>query len=363
MGNSLFTSILLGTGLLLALSGCSSTDESAKSAAARTQAEKSDTQTAALEGVDSKDAPAVAEDTKELAQVFRNEGKVANRGGYIKLLVNNTPITNYEIQRRAAFLKLRRVNGNRNAIAENELIEQALKLGISKRYRTYASDSQVNQAYARFAKRNRATPAQLGQQLGQMGVGASHFKEFIRTQISWQATVAKRYQTETIQVSERDVVTGLRKSGSVKPELTEYFFKQVVFVVPEAKRSKSLLNARKQEALTFRQQFPGCDQAVEAVKALHDVTIIDRRRILEPELPPNWKEPIINADAKGTTTVQETDNGVEFIAVCSKKQVSDDRAAVVAQQAEEFTSFNTKSSEKEQEYLKELREQATIVYK
>ncbi len=354
--------------LLLAMAGCTNTTTSTSSASKQQSEAKSDskdgsnTQTAALEGVESSDAPAIAEKNEELAKVIRKQGKVNNRGGYIKILVNGTPITNYEIQRRIAFLKVRRVGGNRAEVAEKELIEQALKIGEAKRLKTLASDAQVDSSYAQFAKSNRATPAQLSKELGRLGIGASHFKEFIRSQMSWSSTVQRRFLAKTRQINERDVVTGLRKSGSEKPELTEYTLKQIVFVIPAARRNSGTLSARKQEAKAFRQRFPGCEQAINSAKNLKDVTIIDRRRVLEPELPQDWKDPILNADGKGTTSIRETKNGVEFFAVCSKRLVSDDRAAVVAQQAENFSSFNVKSNGVEKEYLDQLRENATIVY-
>jgi len=359
MKSSEFIIKSLCAALLFSAAACSSTSSSNNKSSATN---KTATQTSALETVNSEDAPEVAEEKKELAKVITKKGAVANRGGFIKVLVNKTPVTNYELRSRVQFLKLRRVGGNRQQVAQKEMIEQALKLEEASRLRTLATDDQVNKAFASFAKNNRATPAQLSSELNRLGVGAQHFKDFIKTQISWNSTVQRRFQSQTSQVSERDVVTGLRKSGSAKPELTEYAFKQIVFVVPKAKRNSSTLAARKREALAFRQRFPGCDQAINDVKKLRDVSIIDRNRILEPELPERWRQPMINADSKGTTKIVETENGVEFIAICSKRLVSDDRAAVVAQQSEEFTKFNTKSSAVEEKYLDELRSKATIVY-
>src|SRR5688500_3185049 len=46
----------------------------------------------------------------------------------IEVIVNRTPITSYDIQRRAAFMKLQRRKGNLNEQAEEELIDQALRL-------------------------------------------------------------------------------------------------------------------------------------------------------------------------------------------------------------------------------------------
>ncbi len=346
---------------LVALSACN-TSSSGLDGKEVAKDSKKTSETAKVEGEETQAADDKPKEA-EFAAVINDPGKVKNRGGYIKILVNKNPITNFDIQRRAKFLELRRAPGNKRKLAEKELIEQILKLQEAKRRRTLANDEMVDRAYATFAKRNRGTASQLTRQLNQLGVGAPHFKEFIRTQISWQNTVQGRFQAETIRKSERDAVTQLRKSGSAKPEVTEYTFQQIVFVIPESRKTKRLVQARKQEANAFRQRYTSCDETLELAKQLKDVAVLDRRRIMEPELPNRWKDEIFNADAKGTTRVQETEKGIELIAVCNKRQVTDDRAAQIASQSSDFTDFNDKAGELEKSYLDELRSRAKIIYR
>ena len=343
-------------GALLALTACNSSNsaikENAKTGESTQLATEATTET----------TEAAKEETKELAKITTKKGGVQNRGAYIKVLVNRTPITNIDIQRRVKFLALRRVPGNRSKIAENEMIEQALKLEEAKKRRRTATKEQVDAAFANFAKQNRATPSVLTRELGKLGVGAPHFKEFVKTQISWQRTVQGKFQAETTRVSEQQAIQQLRESGNQKPKVNEYSFKQVIFVVPKNKRSNAILASRKREANAFRQTVNGCDNLLQSIKSLKDVSIIDRRHIMEPELPGNWKEPISKAGAGSTTAPQETEKGIEFMTVCSSRTVDDDRAAQVTKQSTDFTQFGDKSSEFSDKYLKELRENATIVY-
>ncbi|MEM7289923.1 MAG: hypothetical protein AAF412_06075, partial [Pseudomonadota bacterium] len=314
------------------------------------------------EASDAETAQPEKEEETELSRVIKREGKVQNRGVYIKMLVNKNPITNFDLNRRVALLKLRRVPGNRTKLAEKEMIEQILKLQEATRRRTLASKETVDQAFANFAKRNRTTPSQLSQGLSRFGVGTDHFKSFIKTQISWQRAVSSRFQAETINVSEQEAVIQLRDSGSDKPQLTEYNFQQVVFVVPKAQRSSAKLAARRVEANAFRQRFTSCDDTIGQAKALKDVSVIEQKRILEPELPTAWKDEVRQLDQKGTTRVKETNNGMEFLAVCNSKLVNDDRAAQISTQSAEFDSFNEKGSALSDRYLKELKSRATIIY-
>ena len=343
-------------GALLALSACNSSNSAIKDSASSGEGAQLATEAS------TETTEAAKEENKELAKVITKKGGVQNRGAYIKVLVNKTPITNFDIQRRAKFLALRRVPGNRTKLAENEMIEQALKLQEAKLRRRTATKEQVDAAYANFAKQNRATPAILSKQLGQLGVGSTHFKEFIKTQISWQRTVQGKFQNETTRVSEQQAIQQLRESGNQKPKVNEYSFKQVVFVVPKNKRSKSALSARKREANSFRQTVSGCDTLLQSIKALKDVSLIDRRHIMEPELPSNWKDAIANAGVGNTTPPQETEKGIEFMTICSSKTVDDDRAAQVTKQSTDFTQFGEQSGEFSKKYLDELRERAIIVY-
>ena len=225
-----------------------------------------------------------------------------------------------------------------------------------------ASDQVVNAAFSNFAKRNRTTVANLSRELANLGIGAAHFKEFVRGQISWQRVIQSKFQAETSQSSERDVVTKLRKSGSAKPEVTEYYIQQIIFVVAKNKRSNSRLAARKAEANTFRQRFARCEDTLQQAKQLKDVSVIERRRLLEPELPEVWKDAIVNVDGVGTTRAKETERGIEIMAVCSKRVVNDDRAAQISSQSAEFESYNDKGSKISEDYLNELKKNSVIIY-
>ena len=362
-------SYLLSAIFVLALAGCNSSNSAveAKDTAQKTAAESKSADTNAENTAEGQASLAAEGNTEaaqeeELAKVITKPGKVQNRGTYIKILVNKKPITNFDIQRRVRFLQLRRVKGDRTKLAEKELIEQSVRLEEARARNVLATDQQVDVAFANFAKRNRLSTAQMARELGKAGIGAKHFKEFIRSQISWQRAVQGRFQAETSQVSERDVVTRLRKSGDAKPEVTEYNIQQVIFVVPATKRSKKSLAARRTEAVAFRQRFTKCEDSLSQAKLLRDVSVIDRKRIMAPELPARWKDEIAELEGSGITRPKETDRGIELMAVCDKRIVNDDRAAQVTSQSAEFESFNTKGSELSQNYLEQLLARSTIVY-
>lgn len=275
----------------------------------------------------------------------------------IKYIVNDVPVTSYDIQRRAAFLKLQHRKGN----AGEEMIEQTLRQAEMKRLNIRIPDKQVDDAYARFAASNKLQPAQMDQILAQAGVTSSHFKDYIRTQIGWNQALGARFRSEQSGgTSEQDAVRRMLQDGGAKPTATEYMLQQVIFVVPASERGS--IGKRKREAESMRGRFNGCEQTRDFAKGLLDVTVRDLGRVLAPQLPPEWADQIKKLKAGGVTPVRETERGVEFIGICSAREVSDDKVAQMVFQAEGAgKGDNAKADELNKKYLAELRTRARIV--
>ncbi len=274
----------------------------------------------------------------------------------IKYIVNNMPVTTADIQHRNAFLRLQRRKGD----AANEMIEQTLRLAEAQRIGIRISDKQVNEAYARFASSNNMPLAQLDSVMAQSGVTKQHFKDFIRSQMAWNQAIGARYRAEQSGsglTSQQEAVRNMLKKGGVKPSATEYMLQQVIFVIPPAER-KSTMGKRKREAEALRARFNGCASTQQFAKGLIDVTVRDLGRVLAPQLPPEWADQIKKTRAGGATGVRETERGVEFIGVCSAREVSDDRVAELVLQEKNSDADGDALSKK---YMEELKKTAKIV--
>ena len=129
-------------------------------------------------------------------------------------------------------------------------------------------------------------------------------------------------------------------------------------MVPAAER-KATLGKRKREAEAMRARFNGCNTTRQFAKGLIDVTVRDLGRFLAPQLPPDWADQIKATKVGGATVVRETERGVEFIGICSSREVSDDK---VAQMVFENEGSNDKAAEElSQKYMDELKAKARIV--
>jgi peptidyl-prolyl cis-trans isomerase SurA len=286
-------------------------------------------------------------------------GTVAADASEIKYVVNNTAITSYDIQKRLAFLKLQHKPGASAKMAGDEMVEQALKADELDKRKVNVGKAQVDASFAKFASSNKMTPEQLSQVLDRAGVTAPHFKEFMRVQMGWMQLVGARYRAEAKGgTSEQDAVQRMLQQGGPKPTATEYLLQQVIFVVPAADKGK--LPQRRKEAEALRQRFSSCETTRQFAKGLIDVTVRDLPRTLALQLPPDWAELIKSTQPGSATKLRETDKGVEFIGVCSAREVSDDRVAQLAFQ-NEGGDDNKKGDELSKKYVEELRAKARIV--
>jgi peptidyl-prolyl cis-trans isomerase SurA len=275
----------------------------------------------------------------------------------IKYVVNNVPVTTYDINRRAAFLKLQNRKGNLNQMAADEMVEQTLRVAEINRLGIRITDEAVDAAFKRFAGSNKLSPAQMSDILNKAGITEAHFKDFIRSQMGWNQALSARFKSQGGTMSEQDVVRRMLQEGGNKPSATEYMLQQVIFVVPAAEKGK--MGQRKREAEAMRARFNGCDSSREFAKGLLDVTVRDLGRVLAPELPPEWADQIKKTKTGGATAVKETDRGVEFIGICSSREVSDDRVAKMVFQSE--TKTDDQAGELDKKYIAELRKRARIV--
>ncbi|MCD2177656.1 peptidylprolyl isomerase [Rhizobium sp. C1] len=277
-------------------------------------------------------------------------------------VVNGTPITSGDVAKRVNFLRLQRAKGNLNSLARQQLVDEAIeRMGVLAT-QTSVSGDDVDAAYARFAANNKLSLEQLNTIMTKSGVTVDHFKSFIAISMSWPRAVQARFG-DSNKLTAGDIGARIAKSGANRPKVNEYILKQVIFVVPENKRG--ITGKRKAEAEASRKKFPGCEQAKAFAATMRDVSVKDLGRFLEPELPDNWKELIKKAPAGGTTSTQVTPRGVEFIAICSKREVSDDAAAAAVFREEDLKKPGKQNEvdPNAKKYLEELRAKANVVLK
>ncbi|WP_105426708.1 molecular chaperone SurA [Neorhizobium tomejilense] len=293
--------------------------------------------------------------------VIQPAAQQAQAASEVSAVVNRTAITSTDVGRRVAFLRLQRQKADAKA-AREALVDEALKRQEISRVKMSVSTEDVDKAFERFAAGNKLSAAQMSQILDKAGVGVEHFKSYIAVQMSWPRLVNARYGGSRGRMSSQELVTRMMENKE-KPVTTEYFLQQVIFVVPPAKRN-AILAKRQKEANAARSKFPGCEQSKDFAATMLDVSIRDLGRVLAPELPADWKPLIEKTTDGGTTGTRVTERGVEFLAICKQRQVSDDLAAEVVFRAEDLGKAKKEGVDpNDKKYLDDLRSKAQIEYR
>jgi peptidyl-prolyl cis-trans isomerase SurA len=278
----------------------------------------------------------------------------------IAVLVNEVPITHYDISQREKLMALGGAKAS-TKLATDELIDETLEMYEAKKRGVKVSDSQVNGAFSSIAQRLKMSPAQFTQALASRGVDATTLKQRLRAQIIWQTLVQHRTESKAA-ITSQDIASAMlaKSSGDLKQAtLNEYTLQQIVFVVPKGS-SPSLYAQRKREAEAFRQRFQGCDKSLEQASQLHGVVVKNIGRRDDTQLNGAEGNDIKKTPAGKTAPPYQMDEGVELIAVCSVKQVQS-TAGVRAEVTNDL--YLKQSKDLGKDYLDELRKAAIIEYR
>ncbi len=278
---------------------------------------------------------------------------------YIKVLVNDEPITNYDIAQRAKLLRLSRAGGNVEKKATDELIDETLQMQEARRRNIAISENEVDSAFARIAQQSRVSTSQLAQGLRQRGIDPKTLKKRIRAALTWRSVVQTRFRA-TIQVREQDIVAALqKKADEPKTKSIEARLKQVIFVYP-ASASNAVKNQRRREAEALRSRFASCETGIELVGNLRDVAVKDVGWRTSTEFPANLREALSTTEVGRLTKPTLSEQGVEMIAICEKRETDRDTAARAETQEE---LLNEEGQILARRYIRDLRQDAVIEYR
>ncbi|GLK55584.1 peptidyl-prolyl cis-trans isomerase SurA [Methylopila capsulata] len=274
----------------------------------------------------------------------------------IAVVVNGQPILSSEVTGRVALMNLAGGGkGGSVAAARQELIDEKLKLTEAKRYNMVVSDEQVEAAFASIAQRTKLSPAQFTQAIGQRGVPARTLKDRLKAEISWAQLVRRKFASQ-IAAREKDVVSSVGAAGKADNRATQYTLRQVVFVLPK-NASDAQVNQRRAEANAARGRFPGCAQAVQFASSLRDVAVKEPITRSTAQLGKPISDNLAKVKVGGLTSPERSEQGVEMIAICERKDIADD-SMIRRQAAEELGS--KQAEEQSKKYLEQLKSRAII---
>jgi len=276
----------------------------------------------------------------------------------IPILVNDVPITQYDIQQR---VRLMRLGGGRggNQQAADELINETLQSLEAQRRGVNVPEGPVDEAYTSIGRRLDLSPTQLTAALRSEGIEAASLKKRLRAQMVWQSLVQQRTQVKAAIRTEDVTAALLQKGDPDSMTISEFMLQQIIFVVPQGS-SSGLYSQRRREAEAFRQRYQGCESALEQAKQLRGVVVKDIGRRNSGQLSGPEGEAIKKTAVGKTAPPNQVDEGIELIAVCSTRDI---QSTAIARAEVENELYLEQADNLGADYLKELRDRAIIEYR
>jgi peptidyl-prolyl cis-trans isomerase SurA len=275
----------------------------------------------------------------------------------VQIIVNGDPITAYDIEQRIKLVTLSTHKTPTRQQAIDELIEEKLKLSVSKFYKVDISESEIEGSFAGIGQRMRQTPQQFAQTLTQAGIHVPSFKLKLRADIGWQAIIRGKFSGD-FQFREQDILAAAK--GDEKDKVGyEYILRPVLFILPRG-AAPAAVEARRREAEALRGRFQSCDESLSFARALTDVAVRDQIVRSSADLPPQLRQVMDSVSVGKLTPPEVTQNGIEMFALCGKRENTTDTPSKRAAREELVSEkFNAQAKR----YLKELRAKAMIEYK
>ncbi|PVB63395.1 peptidylprolyl isomerase [Labrenzia sp. 011] len=279
----------------------------------------------------------------------------------IKVIVNDVPITDYDITQRARLITLtqRKSASIAKREAEQELVDDQVKLAEAQRVGVEVSQSEVDNAYNNIARNVKMSPSQLSKALSSGGVKPDTLKNRLKAQIAWNQVLSRRF-SGNIEVDESDIIAALKKTDEEdRQKSVEYDLKRVIVVVPK-NSSGGFKSKRKQESNQIRAAFSGCDDSGAILGKYSEVVVQPIGRRLETELPKGLRTEIQSMEPGKLTKPTTTPVGYEMIALCGKREIASDIAVRTELENELRAKEGASQSRR---YLMEIRRRSTIIYR
>lgn len=273
-------------------------------------------------------------------------------------IVGGEPITEVDIQQRTRLIELSTQKKPSRQEALDDLIDDKLKVQLSKRYIAEVPKRDIETAFSNMARRAGMTPAQFAKSTASQGVSAEALKARIHADFVWGQIVRGKFQG-SLQVGDKEVEVKMQGANSQDPTNYEYKLRPVLFLVPRG-AAPTALEGRKKDAEALRARFQSCEEGLRSAMALPDVAVRDTITRQSADLAEAQRK-ILNDTPIGRLTPPDfTPQGVEVFAVCSKTAAKGDTPAKRKARDELFNERYQAASKK---FLKELRSQALIEYK
>jgi peptidyl-prolyl cis-trans isomerase SurA len=283
----------------------------------------------------------------------------------IKRLKADPPKTEDEQQARIKQLQAQFVESLRSEVeadfrpvarknALDELIEERLKLQEAKRLNVVSATADVDRVISGMAERNKMTPKEFAEHVAKMGANITAMRERIKASLSWSDVIRSRFGHQ-IAIAGRDIdqmVATLTGEDDV-----ELHVHRILLPLP-AKVDQKQVAQRLSEAERLRARFADCKSTSALASGAARFDDLGERK--PATIPEPTRSLLMNAGDNQMVPPTIGEGGVELWVVCGRKTVKAEeqkrKTAETDLRQKEFEILSKK-------HLKDLRQDAHIEYR
>ena len=242
--------------------------------------------------------------------------------------------------------------------AQEELIEERLKLQEGKKNGIEVSDDDVRRMMKSLADRNKMTEDQFTQHLKGLGVDISTMRERTRAQAAWREVIRRRFAAQ-VSITNRDIERMVSATANAGGEDgLEIEVQKVTLAMPASMDQRSMAR-RYAEADRMRQRMSGCKNA-SAVAREENARFEDLKFIKPATIPEPTRSMLVRAQDGDVLPPVPSAGGVEIYAVCGRRAGKvDDKVREQAQEELAQREFEIVAKR----HLRDLRQDAHIEFR
>jgi peptidyl-prolyl cis-trans isomerase SurA len=286
----------------------------------------------------------------------------------IKILVNDEPISDYDIDQRERFLAITTQQQPSPALkkqAADMLIDERLQIQEGRKVSVTTSEEDVTAILTDMAQKNNLNVEGLATALGKGGVNIKTLKDRIRAQLVWQATVQKKFRRD-IHIADVDVdealasgaAGGVAAEGGAPPAAAEpaLQLRQIKYSLPTG-ADQRVIAGQLAAAESMRARFKSCADLANGVQGANVTTLQDYKTA---SLAQPARLLVTNAKVGQMTPPTITQAAIELYAVCGKRSAASD--STTREQAQRQL-MSQEMGLRAERLLRDVRAEAFIEYR
>lgn len=278
----------------------------------------------------------------------------------IKVLVNDDPISDYDIDQRQRFLAITTEAKPGPALkkkATDMIIDERLQMQEGRKLGFTPDTDGVNKILGDMAKKNNLDVDGLSTALSRAGVNIKTLRDRIGAQMVWQDVVRRKF-SHTVQIGDVDVDNALSESGQSAggEQKATMQLRRVKFSLPSNADQRSVA-AKIAAAEALRTKFTNCAEVATLVKSTAGASF---KALQETStLPQPARMLVKNASVGQMTPPTWSPSGIELYAVCDKNSSGDSKV----RQATQRKLMNEEMMIRAERLLRDLRQDAFVEYR